>query len=55
MVKITKQEAMKIREAFPNAKIFITSKNKPARARTYYLTEESRVMRALDKIRGKGE
>lgn len=52
MVKITKEEAMAIRQKYPKANIYTTSKRKPARARTYYLTEEAYLMKALAKLRG---
>ena len=52
MVKITKEEAMLIRKKYPNAKLFTTSKRKPSRARTYYMTEETYLMKALAKMRG---
>lgn len=52
MIKITKQEAAEIRKRFPWRHIMETSKNKPARARSYYMTEEKKLLEALDKIRG---
>lgn len=52
MIKISKEEAAIIRKKFPKANIYTTSKRKPARARTYYMTEEAYLMKALAKLRG---
>lgn len=52
MIKISKEEAMFIRNKFKNAHIVSTCKNKRAAQRTYYMTEESHLIKAIKKLRG---
>lgn len=52
MIKITKNEAAQIRKRHPWAHIVETSKRKPARARSYYMTEEKKLLDTLNRIRG---
>lgn len=51
MIKISRQEADKIREAYPNTHIKIVNRGKPYKK---YWAEESRnVLKILSQIRGK--
>lgn len=50
MIEINREEAMKLREAFPSLRITTTNKRK-ARAKTYYLPEERHFIQKLMEIR----
>lgn len=47
LVKISKEDAMYIREHYPNVHIRMTNKQAPARKHTYYCEESRAVMRYL--------
>ena len=47
MLKITKEEAMKIREELPWAHVTMTNKQKRSKARTYFCEETRPVKRLL--------
>ena len=51
MIQITKYEAMRIRELFPNANIYIANKKKKRRNKSYFMTEESNLIEKLKEIR----
>ena len=50
MIEINREEAMKLREAFPSLRITTTNRKK-ARAKTYYLPEEKHFIQKLMEIR----
>jgi len=52
MIKISKEEAIAIRNKFKNAHIVSTCKGKKASQRTYYMTEEAHLVKAINKLRG---
>ena len=52
MIKISKEEADIIRKEFKDAHIVSTCKRKGAAQRTYYMTEETKLMDRIKKLRG---
>lgn len=53
MTKITKDEAMKLRERFPNVYIVTVGRNAPARKKTRFVEETRKVMNYLSDYRAK--
>lgn len=51
MVKISQEEAFKIRKKFPGTHITVTNRYAPSRKKTYYCTEGFKVMRYLKRLR----
>ena len=51
IVKISQEEAFKIRKKFPGAYITVTNRYAPSRKKTYYVTESYKVMRFLARLR----
>mgnify|MGYP000012079159 FL=1 len=51
IVKISQEEAFKIRKKFPGTHITVTNRYAPSRKKTYYCTEGFKVMRYLKKLR----
>lgn len=53
VTKITREEAMKLRERYPDVYIVTVGKNAPARKKTRFVEETRKVMRFLSDYRNK--